>query len=120
MCYNCIAAGGGSGAVLHYGHAGAANNQTIKDGDMVLFDFGAEYCCYCSDVTCSWPVNGKFTDAQKVYLISDMFRLPCIQVVYNAVLRANRAVLAACAPGVVWSDMHLLANRFRHNNCFHF
>ena len=33
------------------------------------------------------------------------------QVVYNAVLRANRAVLAACAPGVVWSDMHLLANR---------
>ena len=34
-----------------------------------------------------------------------------IQVVYNAVLRANRAVLAACAPGVVWSDMHLLANR---------
>jgi len=97
VCYNCIAAGGGSGAVLHYGHAGAANNQTIKDGDMVLFDFGAEYCCYCSDVTCSWPVNGKFTDAQKV--------------VYNAVLRANRAVLAACAPGVVWSDMHLLANR---------
>ena len=66
MCYNCIAAGGGSGAVLHYGHAGAANNQTIKDGDMVLFDFGAEYCCYCSDVTCSWPVNGKFTEAQKV------------------------------------------------------
>lgn len=97
VCYNCIAAGGGSGAVLHYGHAGAANNQTIKDGDMVLFDFGAEYCCYCSDVTCSWPVNGKFTAAQKV--------------VYNAVLRANRAVLAACAPGVVWSDMHLLANR---------
>ena len=36
-----------------------------------------------------------------------------MQVVYNAVLRANRAVLAACAPGVVWSDMHLLANRFR-------
>ena len=35
-----------------------------------------------------------------------------MQVVYNAVLRANRAVLAACAPGVVWSDMHLLANRF--------
>lgn len=97
MCYNCIAAGGASGAVLHYGHAGAANNQTIKDGDMVLFDFGAEYCCYCSDVTCSWPVNGKFTEALKI--------------VYNAVLRANRAVLAACAPGVVWSDMHLLANR---------
>ena len=71
VCYNCIAAGGGSGAVLHYGHAGAANNQTIKDGDMVLFDFGAEYCCYCSDVTCSWPVNGKFTEAQKVGFLYD-------------------------------------------------
>jgi len=97
VCYNCIAAGGASGAVLHYGHAGAANNQTIKDGDMLLFDFGAEYCCYCSDITCSYPANGKFSDAQKV--------------VYNAVLRANRAVLAACKPGVVWSEMHLLANR---------
>ena len=71
VCYNCIAAGGGSGAVLHYGHAGAANNQTIRDGDMVLFDFGAEYCCYCSDVTCSWPVNGKFTEAQKVGFLYD-------------------------------------------------
>jgi len=97
VCYNCIAAGGASGAVLHYGHAGAANNQTINDGDMVLFDMGAEYCCYCSDVTCSWPVNGKFTEAQKV--------------IYNAVLRANRAVLAACRPGTDWTEMHLLANR---------
>jgi len=97
VCYNCIAASGGSGAVLHYGHAGAANNQTVRDGDMLLFDFGAEYCCYCSDVTCSYPANGKFTEKQKI--------------VYNGVLRANRAVLAACKPGVVWSDMHLLANR---------
>jgi len=97
VCYNCIAAGGASGAVLHYGHAGAANNQTISDGSMVLFDMGAEYCCYCSDVTCSWPINGKFTEAQKV--------------VYNAVLRANRAVLAACKPGTDWTEMHLLANR---------
>ena len=40
-----------------------------------------------------------------------------MQVVYNAVLRANRAVLAACAPGVVWSDMHLLANRFVITKC---
>ena len=53
-------------AVLHYGHAGAPNDQTIGDGDMVLFDMGAEYCCYCSDITCSWPVNGKFTENQKV------------------------------------------------------
>lgn len=97
VCYTCIAGGGGSGAVLHYGHAGAPNNQAIKDGDMVLFDFGAEYYCFCSDITCSWPINGKFTEKQKI--------------VYNAVLRANRAVLSALKPGVSWRDMHLLANR---------
>jgi len=96
-CYNCIAASGGSGAVLHYGHAGAPNDQTIRDGNMLLFDFGAEYYCYCSDITCSYPANGKFTEKQKI--------------IYNGVLRANRAVMAACKPGVVWSDMHLLANR---------
>ncbi len=43
---------------------------------MVLFDFGAEYYCSCSDITCSWPANGKFTKEQKV--------------IYNAVLKANR------------------------------
>ena len=35
VCYNCIAATGQSAAVLHYGHAGAPNDQTLKDGDMV-------------------------------------------------------------------------------------
>jgi len=97
VCYNCIAGAGRSGAVLHYGHAGAPNDQVIRDGDMCLFDMGAEYCCYCSDVTCSYPANGKFTDKQKI--------------VYNAVLRANLAVFNACKPGVSWSEMHILANR---------
>ena len=97
VCYNCIAATGQSGAVLHYGHAGAPNDQTLRDGDMVLFDMGAEYCCYCSDITCSWPVNGKFNENQKI--------------IYNAVLRANRAVFDAIRPGVDYREMHLLANR---------
>ena len=44
---------------------------------MVLFDFGAEYYCFCSDITCSWPISGKFTKNQKI--------------VYNAVLKANRS-----------------------------
>jgi len=97
VCYNCIAAGGSSGAVLHYGHAGAPNDQTIQDGAMVLFDMGAEYCCYCSDITCSYPVNGKFTADQKI--------------VYQAVLRAARAVFEGVRPGADWRGLHLLANR---------
>jgi len=97
VCYTCIAGAGASGAVLHYGHAGAPNNQPIKEGDMCLFDFGAEYYCFCSDITCSWPISGKFTEKQKI--------------IYNAVLRANRAVFSALKPGVSYRDMHLLANR---------
>jgi len=97
LAYGPIAATGKSGTILHYGHAGAANDQTHRDGDMVLFDMGSEYYCYCSDITCSWPVNGKFTEDQKI--------------VYNAVLRASRAVFDAIKPGVSWVDMHLLANR---------
>eukprot|EP00092_Neocalanus_flemingeri_P011207 GFUD01012072.1.p1 GENE.GFUD01012072.1~~GFUD01012072.1.p1 ORF type:complete len:516 (+),score=101.89 GFUD01012072.1:47-1549(+) len=97
VCYTCIAASGPNGAIQHYGHAGAPNNRNIKEGDMCLFDFGAEYYCYTSDITCSFPVGGQFTAKQAT--------------VYNAVLRANQAVFAACKPGVMWSDMHLLANR---------
>jgi hypothetical protein len=47
---------------------------------------GGEFHQYCSDITCSYPANGKFTDNQRA--------------IYNAVLDANRTVFAACKPGV--------------------
>lgn len=95
--YTCIGASGPNSATLHYGHAGAPNNRTLRDGDMCLFDMGGEYYCYGSDITCSFPVNGKFTEKQKN--------------IYEAVLRASRAVMASVKPGVSWPDMHRLANR---------
>ncbi|XP_065914902.1 xaa-Pro dipeptidase-like [Dysidea avara] len=97
VAYTCVCASGCNSSVLHYGHAGAPNDKTIRDGDMCLFDMGGEYCCYTSDITCSFPVNGKFTENQKI--------------IYNAVLKANRAVLAAAKPGVEWVEMHKLAER---------
>jgi Xaa-Pro dipeptidase len=97
VSYTCICGAGNSGATLHYGHAGAANDQAVLQTDMVLFDMGAEYYCFCSDITCSYPVSGKFTDKQKI--------------IYNAVWRATKAVLKAAKPGVAWPDMHLLSNR---------
>jgi len=97
MAYTCICGSGHNGSVLHYGHAGAPNSKRIQDGDMCLFDMGGEYYCYASDITCSYPANGKFTPDQKV--------------VYEAVLAASRAVMAAVKPGVSWVDMHLLAER---------
>ncbi|XP_059849331.1 xaa-Pro dipeptidase [Hypanus sabinus] len=95
--YTCICGSGLNSSVLHYGHAGAPNDKTIQDGDMCLFDMGGEYYCYGSDITCSFPANGRFTPEQRD--------------VYQAVLKASRAVLSAIKPGVAWPDMHRLAER---------
>uniref|UniRef100_A0A3Q1HKD0 Xaa-Pro dipeptidase n=1 Tax=Anabas testudineus TaxID=64144 RepID=A0A3Q1HKD0_ANATE len=74
--YTCICGTGHNSSVLHYGHAGAPNDKTIMDGDMCLFDMGGEYYCYTSDITCSFPANGKFTpDQRAVYEWTDMHRL---------------------------------------------
>ena len=97
VSYTCICGAGRSAAIGHYGHAGAPNDQPVETNDMVLFDMGAEYYCFCSDITCSYPVSGKFTGKQKV--------------IYNAVWRATRAVLKGAKPGISWVDMHLLGNR---------
>ncbi|KAF7998061.1 hypothetical protein HCN44_009459 [Aphidius gifuensis] len=97
VSYTCICGTGHNSSILHYGHAGAPNNRVIKDGDMCLFDMGANYCGYAADITCSYPSNGKFNDKQKL--------------IYNAVLDARNAVLQTAKPGVNWCDMHLLANR---------
>jgi len=97
VSYTCICATGHNSATLHYGHAGEPNSKTVNEGDMCLFDMGGEYCCYASDITCSFPANGKFTDDQKI--------------IYNSVLKASRAVMAAVKPGVSWVDMHKLAER---------
>lgn len=97
LAYTCICASGCNGAALHYGHAGAPNDRQYKDGDMCLLDMGAEYFCYASDITCTFPANGKFTEKQKM--------------VYNAVLKANMAVQKAAKPGVPWPEMHKLSER---------
>ncbi|CAL1534387.1 unnamed protein product [Lymnaea stagnalis] len=97
LSYTCICGSGHNGSVLHYGHAGAPNSKEIQNGDMCLFDMGGEYYCYASDITCSFPANGKFTADQKA--------------IYEAVLASSRAVIAAIRPGVSWLDMHLLAER---------
>jgi len=95
--YTCICASGLNGAVLHYGHAGNPNARTIQDGEMVMFDMGGEYYCYCSDLSRSFPVNGKFTKEQRE--------------IYETVLLAQETVLKLLKPGVNWKEMHRLAER---------
>jgi len=93
--YTSICAAGPSGATLHYGHAGAPNDKLLQDGDMMLMDLGAEYHCYTSDITCSYPANGKFTPIQ--------------QTIYEIVLASSHAVMDAMKPGVSYVDMHRLS-----------
>jgi len=95
--YTAICGCGPNGAVLHYGHAGAPNDRMLRDGDMCLFDMGAEYCCYGSDVKCSFPANGKFTDKQRG--------------VYQGVLNAQVAVYDMLRPGVSYVDCHRAAEK---------
>jgi len=91
--YTCICGSGKNGATLHYPN----NDKDIKQGHMLLLDMGAEYHCYCSDITCSFPADGKFTHDQKE--------------VYQIVLDAQQAVMAVMKPGVAWEDMHRLAEK---------
>ncbi|EFN56075.1 hypothetical protein CHLNCDRAFT_31053 [Chlorella variabilis] len=95
--YTPIFASGPNAAILHYGHAGAPNSRQMRAGELLLVDAGAEYYRYAADITCTFPTTGSFTPDQAL--------------VYNAVLAANRGVIAAMKPGVRWPDMQLLAER---------
>ena len=86
--YESIIASGYSACVLHY----IENNRECKDGDMILFDFGAEYANYSSDMSRTIPVNGKFTQRQKD--------------VYNADLRVMNEAIKMLVPGTNLNEYH--------------
>lgn len=85
--YPNIVGAGENSIILHYN----TNRKQMKDGEVVLADCAAEYHGYSSDVTRTWPVNGKFTPAQRA--------------IYQIVLDAQNAAIAMMKPGVAWSDI---------------
>jgi Xaa-Pro aminopeptidase len=86
--YNSIVGGGNNACILHY----VENNALLNDGDLVLVDAGCEYEHYASDVTRTFPVNGKFTEEQKA--------------IYEVVLEAHRQSMAEVKPGNQWNSPH--------------
>ena len=84
--YNSIVAAGKNACTLHY----VQNNAALQDGQLVLIDAGAEYGYYAGDITRTFPVNGRFTGAQKA--------------VYEIVLEANKQAIEAIAPNVLWQE----------------
>jgi Xaa-Pro aminopeptidase len=86
--YPCIVGGGANGCILHY----IDNNAPLNDGDLLLIDAGAEKDFYASDITRTFPVNGKFSKEQKA--------------VYEVVLQAQEAAIKQVKPGNHWNDPH--------------
>ena len=76
VAYNSIIGGGENATILHY----VENNMPLKDGDLILIDAGAEFEGYASDITRTFPVNGKYTPAQReVYDVVLDTQLQCIE-----------------------------------------
>jgi Xaa-Pro aminopeptidase len=76
--YNSIVGAGANATVLHY----ITNDSTMKDGDLLLLDAGAEYKGYASDITRTFPVNGHFTPAQRdIYDLVLETQMSCVEMV---------------------------------------
>nr|VFJ75899.1 MAG: aminopeptidase P Metallo peptidase. MEROPS family M24B [Candidatus Kentron sp. FW] len=86
--YPPIVAAGRNARVLHY----TTNDSVLRDGDLLLIDAGAEYRYYASDITRTFPVNGRFKPAQRD--------------IYQLVLEAQEAAIAQVRPGNHWDDPH--------------
>lgn len=91
--YNSIVGGGENACILHY----VENNKPLKDGDLVLIDAACEYEFYASDITRTFPVNGKFSPEQKA--------------LYQVVLDAQIAAIDAVRIGNSYKEPHHVAVR---------
>lgn len=91
--YNSIVGGGENGCILHY----VENDKVLKDGDLVLIDAACEYQLYASDITRTFPVNGKFSPEQKA--------------LYNVILKAQLAAIDAVRIGNSYKEPHRIAVR---------
>ena len=91
--YPAIVGGGSNGCVLHY----IANNDELRDGDLVLVDAGGEFENYACDLTRTFPVNGRFSPAQSQ--------------IYDIVINAQLAAIDAVKPGNTWNEPHEAAVR---------
>ncbi len=91
--YPPIVAGGANACVLHY----IDNNEELVDGQLVLIDAGAEIDCYASDITRTFPINGKFSPEQRT--------------IYEIVLAAQEAAVEKAQAGRHWNEPHDAAVR---------
>lgn len=93
VAYLPIVGSGPNATTLHY----RQNNRQMRPGELLLIDAGCEYDYYASDVTRTFPVDGRFTEAQRK--------------VYEVVLDAQLAAIEAVRPGATIEDVHAVTVR---------
>ncbi|NVJ59127.1 MAG: Xaa-Pro aminopeptidase [Gammaproteobacteria bacterium] len=86
--YSSIVASGNNACILHY----TENSSKLRKDDLLLIDAGAEYEMYASDITRTFPVSGRFSNAQKE--------------LYQLVLKAQDAAIGSVKPGNHWMQPH--------------
>ena len=89
--YPPIVAGGENACILHYNE----NNKLLNDGELLLIDAGCEILGYASDITRTFPINGKFSEPQKE--------------IYEIVLKAQKSAIASIVPGEAVNKPHEIA-----------
>jgi len=91
--YPSIVGSGPNSTILHY----PRSERTMKDGELILMDMSAEFAHYASDITRTFPVNGKFTPEQRK--------------IYELVLKAQKAAFDTLKPGVYMEDLDATARK---------
>jgi len=94
FAFKSIAASGKNSTILHY----SKNNSKTKENDLILFDVGAQFEYYNSDITRTFPLNGKFTERQKV--------------IYNIVLKGQKKVIESIKPGLPFKQLNNILKEF--------
>ena len=97
--FDTIAASGENAVILHY----ISNNSKTKENDLILCDLGVKYKEYNSDITRTFPVNGKFTNRQKE--------------IYEVVLEANKEVIKNSKPGKTLTELNEIAKEILYKGC---
>ena len=100
LAFSSIVAAGKNGVILHY----PDQKDQLKEGDLVLFDVGAAKDFYCGDISRTYPINGRFSDIQKV--------------IYEIVLNCNKQTAAFMRPGITLKEANEFAKMFLANECF--
>ena len=94
LAFSTIAASGKNSCCLHY----SANQDQMYNGDLILFDLGSTYNYYCSDISRTFPVNGKFSDRQKQ--------------IYNIVLNGQKLMFDNMKPGITQRELNQILVKY--------